>query len=238
MAVAVSGLVWSGYTGPGGSEMLVLLALADWADDQGECWPSIAAIGKKVRLQERRVQCVLRNLIDGGWVSVVGNSRGGAPGSTRRYRIVVERLATGALHDTPTGALHDTPRVSTGALQALRRVHSSAPKPSLTVIEKKAANHDSRSSTPKSKAASKPANRGVTFGEYLRQCNAEGVKAIPDGHAIRRYAADIGLDDEMLTVAWFVFRDRHLTDPGRRGKRQKDWPATFANAVKDGWYRL
>ena len=64
------------------------------------------------------------------------------------------------------------------------------------------------------------------------------MKPIPEAHPIRCYAADVGLDDEMLEIAWLTFKDRHLTDPGRRSKQQKDWPATFANSVKARWYAL
>lgn len=80
----------------------------------------------------------------------------------------------------------------------------------------------------------------ITLQAYLEACKAKGVKAIPDDHHIRTWAADAGIGDEMLQVAWLTFRDRHIPAEGdkTRPKRQKDWPLTFANAVKDNWYRL
>ena len=36
MAVRVWAMVWDGFPG-GGSDLLAMLALADWSDDQGRC---------------------------------------------------------------------------------------------------------------------------------------------------------------------------------------------------------
>jgi len=80
----------------------------------------------------------------------------------------------------------------------------------------------------------------ITLPAYLEDCKAKGVMAVPLDHHIRAYARDAGIPDEMLQVAWLEFRDRHIPKPGdrTRAKKQKDWPGTFANAVKGNWYRL
>ena len=39
-----------------GTDLLVLLALADIANDDGECWPSIAHLARKCRIDERTTQ--------------------------------------------------------------------------------------------------------------------------------------------------------------------------------------
>lgn len=44
------------------SEKLVALALADWCNDQGECWPSVPQIAKKCSKSVRTVQGVLASL--------------------------------------------------------------------------------------------------------------------------------------------------------------------------------
>lgn len=44
------------------SEKLVLLALADWAGDDGRCWPSVGQMAKKCSKGERTVQATLRAL--------------------------------------------------------------------------------------------------------------------------------------------------------------------------------
>lgn len=80
----------------------------------------------------------------------------------------------------------------------------------------------------------------TTLAAYLDNCKAQGLLAVPADHHIRTWAKDAGIDDLMLQVAWLTFRDRHIPADGdkTRPKKQKDWPLTFANAVKDNWYRL
>lgn len=87
MSILVMARVWQDYPGSGGSELLALLALADWSDDDGQCWPSMGAIAEKTRLSRSQAQRIVHGLIADGFVLVVGNEAGGKPGSTRRYQI-------------------------------------------------------------------------------------------------------------------------------------------------------
>ena len=80
-------------------------------------------------------------------------------------------------------------------------------------------------------------DRSKTLTTYIADCKAQGVKPIPDGHSIRAFMADSGISDDMAQIAWIRFREEHLTG-ARKAKRYVDWPATFANSVKDRWYRL
>lgn len=84
----------------------------------------------------------------------------------------------------------------------------------------------------------KPKREEITLATYLANCKEQQVKAVPDDHAIRAWAADAGITDEMLQIAWVAFRERYAEDPQYRGKKYKDWPATFANSVKDSWFGL
>ena len=89
MAVRVISLVWDGYPG-GGSDLLALLALADWSDDEGRCFPAIASISKKTRLSEKQARRVVHNLIETGFLHVTAGVDGG--GMSRRYQIALDRL--------------------------------------------------------------------------------------------------------------------------------------------------
>jgi hypothetical protein len=53
------------------AQLLVLLALADFADDSGNCWPSVAAVGQKARMSERNARRIIRDLEEAGFLSVV-----------------------------------------------------------------------------------------------------------------------------------------------------------------------
>lgn len=97
MAVRVLSQVWDGYPG-GGAELLALLALADWCDDFGRCYPSIRSIARKVRLSEKQARRIVHKLAAEGFVKVTGGATGGA--SSRRYQIDLGRL-TPPIHGSP-----------------------------------------------------------------------------------------------------------------------------------------
>lgn len=50
------------------TQKLVLLALADWANDEGLCWPSINRLAIKASLTGRGVQKAIRSLEDIGFI--------------------------------------------------------------------------------------------------------------------------------------------------------------------------
>src|SRR5690606_19201983 len=79
------------------------------------------------------------------------------------------------------------------------------------------------------------AGKKVLLKTYLAECEAEGVKAIPEGDAVFAYAERVGLPVEFLALAWQWFRAKYGPDGTGRAKRYADWRATFRNAVKDGW---
>jgi hypothetical protein len=85
MSVRVMTWVWqNGPTDP--TERLILLALADHANDQGECYPSMAGIAAKASVTERGARGIMRRLEAGGWVSTkVGGGRGGKS----NYRVLM-----------------------------------------------------------------------------------------------------------------------------------------------------
>ena len=53
------------------SEKLIMLALADWSNDDGQCWPSIAKLAAKSSKSERTVQGALKSLETKGALSRV-----------------------------------------------------------------------------------------------------------------------------------------------------------------------
>jgi Helix-turn-helix domain len=61
VSIKVMAEVWESSSAKGGAR-LVLLALADHANDEGYCHPSVARLARKSALTERNVQLILRNL--------------------------------------------------------------------------------------------------------------------------------------------------------------------------------
>jgi hypothetical protein len=83
----------------------------------------------------------------------------------------------------------------------------------------------------------RPSRGGKTLKTYLAECREAGIKPIPDSHYVRAYIRDAGITEDMAAIAWLRFREDH-TIGTRKDKRYSDWPAAFANSVKDRWYRL
>lgn len=80
---------WVFENGPSDpSERLVLLALADYAGDDGAWAPSMIGIASKAGMTERGARGVIRRLEAGGWLEVrIGGGRGGKS----HYRITMGR---------------------------------------------------------------------------------------------------------------------------------------------------
>lgn len=234
MSIRIMSLVWDEYHG-GGTDLLALLALADWSDDGGFCFPSIAAIAKKTRLSRSQAQRVVHRLIDEKVVAVVGNLTGGAPGATRQYRILLENL-TGRMDATPTGRMG-----ATGSADATGRTHAQdGSHPCAETGRTHATQTVSEPSTTVNTRAQAPAPRkvdkklGTTLQAFLAACKASGETPIPADDLIHDYAEKVGIDQDMLATAWQEFKDRFLPT----AKRQRDWRAHFRNAVRRNWFGL
>lgn len=86
MSVRIMAMVFDRY--PNGSgEMLLALALADHAHDDGtHIYPSIKQLAKKTRQSERSVQYQLRKMEKSGWL-LLENSGNGGRNMRRKYSI-------------------------------------------------------------------------------------------------------------------------------------------------------
>lgn len=106
---------------------LVLLAMCDWANDDGaSLHPSVRLVSIRASMSERNAKRVLHNLIDAGWLSVVGNSLGGKPGMTRQYQLNVAAIMRGSIDPTGDNLSRVTNQVGTGDTTGKRRVTNGA----------------------------------------------------------------------------------------------------------------
>lgn len=97
MSLRLMSAVWDLQT-ESHTQKLVLLALADNANDEGVCWPSIATIAKKCNLTKRSVQLQIRKLEKGRLLKVKSE-----PFRSNTYHLTV--LLTGESY-SPGGERH------------------------------------------------------------------------------------------------------------------------------------
>ena len=81
------------------ADTMVLIALADFADKEGRCWPSMATIAKKARMSERGARNCVQRLIADGWLVI---ERGGGRSCSNGYLVRIS--------DKPNAARQPTQR--------------------------------------------------------------------------------------------------------------------------------
>lgn len=91
MSIKLTNIAWDIKMSP--TMKLVLLALCDWANDFGFCFPSMLTLANKACISKRQCQRIMSELISMALISVVGNQQGGA--GSRRYQINVAGLREG-----------------------------------------------------------------------------------------------------------------------------------------------
>jgi len=69
---------------------LVLMSLADAADDQGVCWPSIPTLARKCCTSTRTVQRILGELVETGLLRAEPRFRKDRSRSSNRYCLALE----------------------------------------------------------------------------------------------------------------------------------------------------
>ncbi|BDT68536.1 hypothetical protein os1_27190 [Comamonadaceae bacterium OS-1] len=85
MSIRTMARVWD-QSQHSGSELLMLLALADFADDDGNSYPAVPTLAAKCRMTPRNANHILAALRASGELQVLLNE---GPRGTNRYRIVM-----------------------------------------------------------------------------------------------------------------------------------------------------
>lgn len=137
MSVKVMTAVFERYPN-GGGEMLLALALADHASDDGSrVYPSIKTLAEKTRQSERSVQYQLRAMESTGWLILVNSGNGGR-NQSREYVISSDWLKGAEIAPPakpPKGA-------NTAPFPAVKRVQSATQKGATDDV--KGAIHDAK----------------------------------------------------------------------------------------------
>lgn len=83
--------VWRDCTKVTGTKLLLLLALADYADDNNQCFPKIKTLAARIRTDERGARKHMKALRDLGYVKVVDQSNGK---KSNVYEVVINPVKT------------------------------------------------------------------------------------------------------------------------------------------------
>lgn len=117
-------LVWERAPYTAGS-LLVLLALADWANDEGIAWPSMDRLAQKARVDRRSAQRIVRQLAKDGAIAI---EEGGGRAKQHRYLIQVETITNYCpLAEKETATPRRPPEIK-GDILDVERVTSEAQK--------------------------------------------------------------------------------------------------------------
>jgi len=111
-----------------GGDLLVLLALADFADDQNNAWPSVETLAAKARMKERNARYVLRRLEEAGEIELI--SEGGRVGGRARAATYHVTIAEKGANLAPRQR-----SVVKGAKSGAERGQPIAPQPSTEPLE-------------------------------------------------------------------------------------------------------
>lgn len=217
----------------------VLVSLADQANDQGYCWPSVATVCDRTCFGERAVRNAIRWLESQGLVRVeIGAMK------ANRYTVNLAACREWLLrprHDVPPGTTcPPAPDAGVQPLTPARGAGQGGTTCPLTVIEpipNTPPNPPSQGSGGDEPVAKKPGRKAkplTTIEQWLALCKAEHRDPIPEGDPVFAYCDRVGISREMLQLHWLEFKRRRKV----AAKRQCDWPQTFRNSVEGNWYRL
>lgn len=154
VSIKVMSLVWkAGPQSP--PDLLMLLAIADHADDHGYAWPSVAHLAGKCRVGVRAARATIRRLERDGWLRTeIGGGRRGSVGRgiSSRYWVAVDAMeaaAEGRVDKSSTRASQDAYPAAEGAYAGV-----DDPSTRSSATDKSSENHHEES--PEEPGASRP----------------------------------------------------------------------------------
>ncbi|MBD9528998.1 helix-turn-helix domain-containing protein [Paracoccus sp. PAR01] len=141
MSVKIMSAIFESDTlGP--TERLIMLSLADHADDNGRCYPSIERLCRRTGLKERAVQSNIKKLVQHGYLTLFP---GGGRGNANLYIVHPNPAADAGIYGGKPRTINpvsddETPHLTTETphLTTLNPA-ADAPEPSRTIKEPSAA---------------------------------------------------------------------------------------------------
>ena len=215
------------------AELLAMLALADHANDDGVCWPSIKRIARKIRRSERQTQRILNQLEQRGWIT-----RESRPGKSRVY---IVNVTPDIAMSPPANVTPDT------AMSPPPPTQLCHPTPDTAMSPEPSYNHQDESSSISSSGSSdgdyaEIAQIAMSSGIYIGQIQSEMLADFIDeyGAANVKNAIAIAAGNGKLTLNYIggiLRRQRNGTAPQAKRTSTNNTNKEKDNGkdLLDGW---
>lgn len=216
MSVRTMARVWE-HSAHSGSNLLMLLAIADFADDDGRAYPSVPTLARKCRMKPRNANKVLAALRASGELDIV---HGKGPRGTSIYRVKVDgqglHCSTGVHSRTGCTAVPEPLSCSTGA--------PCPAVPETPVLQ------DRQTITEPSVNHQEPPER------VQRRKGKAAKRPLPDGFSVsprvEAWAKEKGHVQLLEHLEAFKLKCQ------ARGYERTDWDAAFMEAIQNDWAGL
>ena len=214
---------------PTSGAKLTLLALANYANEDGEAYPSQKSIGIKTCLSERAVRSNLAILETLGVISRISRKRSNGSFTSDLFKINIGMKLTSQRQILPT-AEND---ISQRQILPKPAADSAGPETSLnTTITK------SNQEPQITNVISLDGSKKITFKTWLAILKAKNERPISGYKPVWDYAERLGIDRSWVEMAWIKFHARYLDDATYSGKRYIDWRRHFLNAIEGNWFNF
>lgn len=221
------------------STKLTLLALSEFAKADGtRCLPSMDTLARQTSQSEKTCRAALK-LADGRWFTRTQVKLHGREWRGYDYRLTIPEGAV-----TVTAPSREV-AVASSAAQAEGAVTDTAPNDASSgrsgIEVRKLTDRGPVAVTDELGRATRKSNKGdarkraplMTFARWYESVGKEPNKAITDGDPIWDHAEKVGIDVDLMDIAWTWFENRYQDDD----KTYRDWREVFRRAIKGDWHK-
>lgn len=204
------------------TEKVMYVEICSLGRTQRGCWATNAYFSEFFDLSKSRVSEIISSLVAKGMVTSVVERDPVTQAITKRTLRPSEK-AMGYSENT------DTPIRKTEDPYSEKAQGNSTKSSSTESIEESGASPDEQ----KKRRQSKSRKQELTLTEWVKS-QPKGVELIGPEHPARVFAAQAGIPDGWVALAWKAFTDKHK----HSDKRYKDWGLAFRNAVAGNWEKV